>query len=801
MAAPFGRLLRHYRKAAGLTQHRLAALAGVSPQAVSTLERGTRHRPRRHTVEQLIKGLGVGASEAAALRSSAADTLGVVLRPPAEEDPPRWLPPAVSDFVGRDEDLDRIVGLFTATPSSPAPVVATIEGMGGVGKTTLAVTAAHLASGAFPDGQIYVDLRGFGPGERLAPLEAIDHVLTALGRQPGDHTGIEHATGRYRTALAGRRVLIVLDNASGPDQVESLLPATAGSAAIVTSRQSLAAVPAAHHTFLHALSEDDGVDLLASIVGVDRSSDRVAMTDVVRWCGGLPLAIRIAGARLSAHQRRPIGALANQLADHRQRLDQLEVRDAGVRASFGASLLGLQDSTDALDKEAAQAFPLLGVIDEPQVSLPVAARLIDHPESRAERILERLVDSHLVESTEFGQYRLHDLLRTYANDIAGTRLAPAVHAAALKRVLVLYNTVAWRELERSSPTHLRLHYRDPVWTGDDDARTNSALDLSWLTEERTRLVGVLRSAARRSDVPVALITQTARASLNHLNIKGHWFQLIATSRVALEVAEDSGDTIAEGFAHHDLGAAYTQLDRAEDAVAEFEAAARCFRSKADEAAEAMVLCNLAHTFERIGRIDEGIEVGLRALDLCAARDLRHLEATTCLAVGLLYGHVGDHARELEYHERSVAMYAELHHDRGVAYAMHSLGMVRRAAGRVDEAITTLEAAIELTDEQGLISTAAESRTELANLYVAIDRPDLALTPATEALDIAVRVDSEIIEARSRHCIGDIMAATGHDTEAHRQWSAAQALYERLESSSARVLKDRLASAGQPGIRR
>ena len=803
MAAAFGTLLRAHRRQHGLTQEQLAGLSGLSAQAISTLERGTRSTPRRDTVNAIVAALGLDDTEAdelrrAAVRSSATASDRTIAPGPADvfDGPPRWLPPAVSDFVGRGAELARLVGLLRRAPDSANLVIATVEGMGGVGKTSLAVAAAHQVADAFPDGQIYLDLRGFGPGEPLAPLDALDQLLTSLGRVAGRHASVEHASGRYRTALAGRRILVVLDNASGPEQVQPLLAGTGGSAAIITSRRSLAAVPAADHTVLDVLAEDDGIALLTSMVGADRAmAEPKATVDVVRRCGKLPLAIRIAGARLASRPQRPIRSLADQLADQQQRLNHLEGRNAGVRASFATSLSILHHSSDKVDHDAARAFPLLGLLGEPRISLPVAARLIDRTEGDTERILERLVDSHLMGSSGVDRFRLHDLLQSYAADQAVSTLSAEMRAAALRRVLILYNTVAWRELARSSPTHLRLRYRDAAWIDEAVDRHTADLGLAWLTAERTCLVAVLTEASHHAHVPPDLVTQVARAALNHLNINGLWSQLLLVNRIALAVAFRSGDTASQAFAHHDLGAALTQLDRAEEAVAELETAARLFADLHDRPGEAMVLCNLAHTYEVTGRLDDGIETGLRALALCADRDTPHLEATTLLALGLLYGRAGDRARELEYHERSLAIYVALGHERGVAFAMYTLGIVRRNAGRAAEAAETLRAAIELTEAQGLRVTAAESRTELANLYVATNRPDLALGPVHEALEIAIQIGSEITEAHSRHCLGDALEALGRPLEARREWRAAQVLYERLESASAGALRSRLAGSG------
>jgi tetratricopeptide (TPR) repeat protein len=315
----------------------------------------------------------------------------------------------------------------------------------------------------------------------------------------------------------------------------------------------------------------------------------------------------------------------------------------------------------------------------------------------------------------------------------------------------------------------------------DEAANQVSSDraLSWLIEERANIVSTMRQAAEHPDVPDALITQLALVSLNHLNTGGYWPLLVATGQVSLQVARRADDRIAQAFAHHDIGAAQLTFGRGEQALSEFSAAVELFRSQADQAGEAMALCNLAHVLERLGQIEEGIEVANRALAICTERDLKHLEATTCLALGMLYGLADRRSRELHYHERSLSIYADLRHDRGRARALYNVGIACRNAGRTEEAIANLCESIELTDRLDLLDTSSEARAELAAVYCASGRPDLALTLATEALSIALQVGSEITEAVARHSIGNALDALHRRNQARTEWYAAQLIYERL----------------------
>ena len=337
---------------------------------------------------------------------------------PVEVVVPRQLPADVATFTGREGELARLIGALEAE-DRPAPVVCALQGAGGIGKSALAVHAAHRLAGRFPDGQLYVDLHGATDGlSPLAPLEVLGRFLRGLGMEPAAvPTDVEEASAAFRSRVAGRRLLVVLDNARDAAQVRPLLPATPGCAVLVTSRRLLASLDGASHLHLDILPAVDAVELLGRLAGRERvAGEPGPAAEVARWCGWLPLALRISGARLAARPGWPVRALAERLADEQRRLDELDLPDVGVRASFAVSHHELVASTDPLDRAAAGAFGLLGVLDGADVGVPVVARLLDQPADESERVLERLVDAQLLETPSPGRYRLHDLLRLYARE-------------------------------------------------------------------------------------------------------------------------------------------------------------------------------------------------------------------------------------------------------------------------------------------------------------------------------------------------------------------------------------------------
>ena len=352
------------------------------------------------------------------------------------------LPADLADFTGREGALAALAELLGREPEehATAVAVAAVSGMAGVGKSAVAVRAAYRLRRRFPDGQLYVNLRGTGTGA-LAPGEVLGSLLLALGVEPAAlPQGVEERAWRYRALLADRRVLLVLDGAADEAQVRPLLPGGAGCAALVTSRARLAGLEAAHQLELPVMSPAEAVGLLAKVAGRKRvAAEPVAAETIARRCGHLPLAVRVAGARLAARPHWRLGRLAERLGAERRRLDELRAGDLEVRASFAAGL-GAQDDA------ARRAFRLLGLVEVAEFTARTAAAPLDLPVAEAEEQLERLVDAHLVEvagqePAGWTRYRLHGLLRGFARELlragpttAGGELVPGRSAPDLEPV-------------------------------------------------------------------------------------------------------------------------------------------------------------------------------------------------------------------------------------------------------------------------------------------------------------------------------------------------------------------------------
>lgn len=332
---------------------------------------------------------------------------------------PRQLPADIVRFPVRLRERSRIIDWMTPSARNRSTPVVGIYGAAGVGKSTLAVHAAHQLVGQYPDGQLYLDLHGCSAGAApLCPSDALARLLRTLGVTTAYASmGVDESAALFRSLVAGRRMLLVLDNAADAAQVRPLLPSGAGCGAVVTSRQPLADLGDVGQVRVGALPLEEAVALLGQWVGTDRvAAEPEAAAAIARWCEYLPLALRIAGARLVARPGWPLAELRDRLADERRRLDNLELDGLGLRASIAGSYQRLSDSTDLTERAVAEAFKLLGVSGEQELSLSAAARLLARSEAYTEQMLERLVDAQLLETSAPGTYRMGDLLRLYARE-------------------------------------------------------------------------------------------------------------------------------------------------------------------------------------------------------------------------------------------------------------------------------------------------------------------------------------------------------------------------------------------------
>jgi tetratricopeptide (TPR) repeat protein len=697
--------------------------------------------------------------------------------------------------------------LLNGSPDGPARpvVISAIDGMGGVGKSALAIHLAYqlVEARLFPDGQLYVNLQGAAAGlPPLAPLEALGRMLRSLGTDPAAIPAeVEEAAARFRSLAAQRRLLVLLDNASSMEQVRPLLPASPTCAVLVTSRRVLGTLEGVRTLHLDVLTEEEALELLCRIAGRERiAAEARAAAEVVRWCGRLPLAIRIAGARLVARPRWPIRELAEHLADSTQRLEALQAGELAVQASFDVSLQALRESRDAVDRTAATAFGLLSLPDGPDICIPAAARLIDRPQSTAQAVLERLVDVQLIETPRPGRYQFHDLMRVYAREYAAHCYPEPERLAALTRLIGFYTATAWRTLALLFPGTLRLATADPRWSSGGFEFADASAALDWSEAERSNLLAAITQGAHAvasgaSAVPAELPGQLTLALIGFFDVRCYSHDWVQANKAVLELAHSTGDRVSQAYASLDLGIAQSWLGRYEEAIPYLREAIRIFRELGDRRGEGIGLFNLASCgYFQLSRYAEAMACLQEARPVLRELDDRQAQASCERVVGIIYGRMGRHEEAIVCLHQGLTVYGELSDRRGRAMSLNSLGVVYGRVGRHGEAINCLQEGLTIFRELGDPRGEANCLNDLGVVYGQMERHRKAIALLQKALYIHRELGGPCRELFTvLRDLGEALHVVGRDREAGVAWHDALAICKALRIPDADEIRGRLAT--------
>ncbi len=637
---------------------------------------------------------------------------------------PAQLPADIADFTGRDEQVKRLSDLLSGTGASGDPGavrIAVVAGAGGLGKTSLAVHAAHRARRRFPDGQLYVDLLGATPAP-LLPGDVLARFLRDLGVDGRDvPVDEDERAARYRTTLAGRRMLVVLDNARDAAQVRPLLPGSASSSVLVTTRSRMPDLASTKLVDLNVLDDDEALKLFVKVVGEERASaEPEATAELLDACAGLPLAIRICAARLVARSGWTIRAMAGRLRDEHRRLDEMRAGDLAVRASFEVSFTSLPPSTDKQGIDPARAFRLLGLWQGPSISSAAAAALFGVPEYSAQDALEVLVDTHLLESVAPDRYRFHDLLRVYAAERCADDLPEAERDAAVTRLLAWYVRTADAAGAAVSPPgryHMPLDVSAEVtaltFPGADDA-------LAWYDSEHANLVAATRQAAGsglhemtwRLPAPLFLV----------FNSHGNWADCIATHRIALDSARRAGNRQGEAWVLNNLGNALGVTGDPEG-IGHLERSLAIRREIGDRAGEAQAANNLADAYQSLGRTEDALELYRRALALNREAGNRYGEGVALVNLGSTLLELDRAGEAIDHLLQARRTFAEIAYPDGAGYALHTLGRCYLSLRRDAEGMDCLRQALASHQTTG---NRRRQAVTLRSLGIAQSHADLAV---------------------------------------------------------------------------
>ena len=732
----------------------------------------------------------------------------------------RTLPRDIASFTGRDAEVRRLEG--AASPGSVAGIHV-IGGMAGIGKTALAVHAAHRLAAQFPDGQIFLALHGHTPGQRpVDPADALASLLLTTGvSAAGIPPGLAPRAGMWRDYLAGKRLLLLLDDASGHEQVRPLLPGTAGSLVLVTSRRHLTALEDAHVMSLDTLSPGEAARLLTRLAGrPGLGPGDPAAAQIARLCGYLPLAVGMLARQLHHHPAWTAAGLAADLAASRDhRLDLLHAEDVSVAAAFDLSYQDLGPGQQRL-------FRRLGLHPGADIDAYAAAALDGTDLATARRHLEALYDQYLLAESAHGRYRFHDLIGEHARALAATD-PPADRDAATDRMLDYYlHTVcaASRHVARRQPAVI---VTPPAAMPDLPDREAA---VAWLNAERLNLHSAAdhAMACGRPGHTVAI----SGVMHGYLCGHGHWDQALALHRTALSAARQAGDRSAEPRALTGLGIVQRLTGDAPSAVASFtgalavcrdlgdrpgEAAAlnelgvtqevtgdpaavaslgqalAVFRDLGDRSGEAAALNDLALAQLSTGDVDAA-EAGFElALDLHRSMGDRLWEASALDNIGVVQRLRGDYRAAAASHSQALALFRDLDSQSGAAGALHNIGIVQGLTGDYCAAAASHAQALGLYRGLGGRYQEAEVLNSMGEAELASADTAKAAARYQQALAIAVAVGSAPEEARAREGIGQCHVRDGRPADGARWLRQALTIYQRIGSPHARrvtaVLRD------------
>jgi tetratricopeptide (TPR) repeat protein/transcriptional regulator with XRE-family HTH domain len=837
----FAGLLRQLRTEARLTQEELAEAASLSPRSVSDLERGINRTAHKETALLLASALNLADPlrelfvAAARGKAPAADVLAArqQVAPGAfAAAATRALPRDVAVFTGRQAELAQLLGTLAAAAANGGVVdIHAIDGMAGIGKTTFAVHAAHQLAGDFADGQFFLPLHAHTRGQRpVGPADALASLLLTAGASAAQiPPGLEARAGRWRDFVAGRKILLLLDDATGHEQVRPLLPGTAGSLVLVTSRRRLTALHDATVISLNTLSPGEAATLLTRLAarpGVHAGD--LAVGELVRLCGYLPLAVGMAASQLRHHPAWTAAQLAAELATARDRLALLRTENLSVAAAFGLSYADLTPAQQRL-------FRRLGLVPGADFDAHAAAALDHISLDEARRCLDELYDQHLITEPAPGRYQMHDLLREHARALAAAD-DPAACGAATGRLLDYYlhtaltagqhlPTWSWTPGVDSLPPARPPECAPPISTPGQAA--------AWLEAERPNLHAATGYAAASGRHRHAMVIPAAISGF--LYTGGHWDQAVAVHQIGLAAARQAGDRPGQARALAMLGdSQFSANDRAA-AVATTQQALALYRDLDDRAGQANALNGLgfvhrlssdyrpaaachrqalelyrdigdrrgqAESISRLGAVQQ--ETGdyraaassqLRALEIHRDIGDRMGESGALMELGAVQKLTGDYQAATASHQQALETLCDLGEPAAQGFTRNELGLVQQLTGDYQAASASHQQALRLLSDAGEPYGQACVLNSLGELACRTSATGQARHHHSQALAIARDIGAPLEEARALEGIGRSYLQDGLTREGAIHLQQALTIYRRIGAPGAGRVEETLRQAG------
>jgi tetratricopeptide (TPR) repeat protein/transcriptional regulator with XRE-family HTH domain len=841
-AAGFGARLRACRDAAGLSQEDLAARSGVSLRAIGKLEQERTRWPYRETVQRLADALELRGQARAAFVAAAGRRRGRVASSAAAVEPappgtalgadlssaivPRQLPGAAAHFTGRAAELKTLDAMLERADGQwqGMVVISAIGGTAGVGKTALAVHWAYQVAAEFPDGQLFVNLRGFDPtGTPVTPADAVRVLLEAL-HVPADRlpATVEAQLGLYRSLLAGQRVLIVLDNAFDEAQVRPLLPGSPTCRVVVTSRNQLtglAAIEAACPLTLDVLTEAEALQLLHQRLGAERVSiDPGATARIIKSCARLPLALSIIAARAAMRPDLPLAQIAADLAAR----PGLEAFTAGPDPAADVRA-ALSWSCRQLDADTARAFRLAGLHPGPDFDPHAIAALTGTRPEQAGYTLGMLTRGSLIQPAGPGRHSMHDLLCSYARELTAAQDSEEEQRAALTRLFDYYLYTASVAMDILYPAECDRRPRIPPPLTPAPVFADEPAAQAWLDAERPSLVAI----AAEHGWPAHAI-RLSITLFRYLDVGGHFPEAISIHTHCRRAARHVGDRAAEGRALSQLGAVDLRQRRHQQAVGHYEQSLAIYREVDDQPGQGNTLGNLGFAEFLQGHCEQAVDHFTQSLAIQREVGNRSGEAHTLASLGFAELRQGRYQSAADHLHLSLDLFRDTSDRVGVVHALGQLSEVDLREGRYQQAADQLQQALNLCREigdrssegallaiQGMLDLRqgrhrqasdhlqqvlslcretgdlwdqATALNSLGEVLLAMGRLAEASEHCAGALDAAAEIGEKYEQARAHDGLARICQASGEAGKARGHWQEALALFTELGAPEADAVR-------------
>jgi tetratricopeptide (TPR) repeat protein/transcriptional regulator with XRE-family HTH domain len=736
--SPFADELERLLRKRGMSWRRLSDLVGYTPSWLSKIKHGA-----------------PPSAELARRCDQVLEADGQLIALAVSAGPVRLaqLPAAAATFVGRENELFRLSEIMSRPGDPGTPQIIAIDGPPGAGKTALALRVAHAVVGDYSDGQLYVDLRGYSPdGQPRLVEEVLEEFLTALGVQIDViPAGLSPRAALYRSVLADRRVLVVLDNAADSHQLQPLIPASSGCGVLVTSRKRLGglAMRSDRRVTLGPMTEQESVALLRKVIGADRAAaEPDAVRALAERCGHLPLALRIAAERVATHPHHAVSQLVAELTGEEQRLDALTTDDSvAIKTVFSWSYRDLPPDT-------ARTFRLLGLHPGSPVRAGAAAALAGQPVPLARRLLDQLTGVHLLEGLGSDRYRTHDLLRVYAAEQAAEEDPAGERTIALRRLVDWYLRNVYTANHVLAPQRHDPELAEPEFEVDvAEFDYDSALE--WCELEMSNLVSAARIAIQVGENVTAW--KLAAGSFNYLQLRKRWTLWVALHELGVLGARRAGDRYGEAWVLNNLAIAYRDLRRLDEAKECFEQALALRVELDDEVGQAWSLTGSGFVAFDLGQFSAAASHFADALAIFRAVGDRHGEGIALANVGDSYRALRDFDRAVDALEQTLALFRELNDRYGVGYTLVKLGETYSELGRQEKALDFFQRALET--RRAVADRWGEAETLHKRGLVLLDG-DGQRGEAEKSLRAALEIFDELGDPRSadiRDLLGEVTA--------------------------------------------